>query len=60
MKAPDSLVLQIGAWRVDPALDEISKDGTAVKLEPRTMGLLACLAEHAGQMHCAGYSLVSI
>jgi TolB-like protein/DNA-binding winged helix-turn-helix (wHTH) protein len=50
MKAPDSLVLQIGAWRVDPALDEISKDGTAVKLEPRTMGLLAYLAEHAGQV----------
>lgn len=50
MKAPDSLVLQIGAWRVDPALDEISKDGTAVKLEPRTMRLLVCLAEHAGQV----------
>src|SRR5579863_3091452 len=50
MKAPDSLVLQIGAWRVDPALDEISKDGTAVKLEPRTMCLLVCLAEHAGQV----------
>jgi TolB-like protein/DNA-binding winged helix-turn-helix (wHTH) protein/Tfp pilus assembly protein PilF len=50
MKAPDSLALQIGAWRVDPALDEISKDGTAVKLEPRTMSLLVCLAEHAGQV----------
>jgi TolB-like protein/DNA-binding winged helix-turn-helix (wHTH) protein len=50
MKAPDSLVLQIGTWRVDPAIDEISKDGTAVKLEPRTMRLLVCLAEHAGQV----------
>jgi transcriptional activator of cad operon len=50
MKAPDSHVLQIGAWRVDPALDEISKDGTAAKLEPRTMRLLVCLAEHAGQV----------
>ena len=50
MKAPDSLVLQIGVWRVDPTLDEISKGGTAVKLEPRTMRLLVCLAEHAGQV----------
>src|ERR1700733_11642689 len=50
MKAPDSLVLQIGSWRVDPSLDEISRDGTAIKLEPRTMRLLVCLAEHAGEV----------
>src|SRR5882762_737931 len=50
MKSPDNLVLRIGAWRVDPTLDEISKDGTSVKLEPRTMQLLVCLAEHAGQV----------
>jgi TolB-like protein/DNA-binding winged helix-turn-helix (wHTH) protein/Tfp pilus assembly protein PilF len=31
-------------------LDEISKDGTNVKLEPRTMRLLVCLAENAGQV----------
>jgi len=50
MKSPDNLVMRIGAWRVDPTLDEISKDGTSVKLEPRTMQLLVCLAEHAGQV----------
>ena len=50
MKFPDSHVLRIGTWRVDPALDEISKDGTTVKLEPRTMRVLVCLAEHAGQV----------
>jgi TolB-like protein/DNA-binding winged helix-turn-helix (wHTH) protein len=50
LKSPDSHVLRIGSWRVDPALDEISKDGTAVKLEPRTMRLLVCLAEHAGEV----------
>jgi TolB-like protein/Tfp pilus assembly protein PilF len=38
----------IGAWRVDPVLDEISKDSQSVKLEPQTMRLLVCLAEHAG------------
>jgi TolB-like protein/Tfp pilus assembly protein PilF len=48
MKSPDNLVFRIGAWRVDPALDEISKDNETVKLEPQTMRLLVCLAEHAG------------
>jgi TolB-like protein/DNA-binding winged helix-turn-helix (wHTH) protein/Flp pilus assembly protein TadD len=50
MKATDSPAIRIGAWRVDPALDEISKDGNTVKLERRTMELLLCLAEHAGQV----------
>ena len=50
MKSRDSHVLRIGSWRVDPALDEISRDETTVKLEPRTMGLLLCLAEHAGEV----------
>ena len=50
MSPPDHSVLRIGAWRVDPALDEISKDGATVKLEPRAMRVLVCLAEHAGQV----------
>ena len=50
MKSSDNQRLRIGAWCVDPALDEISRDGTGVKLEPRTMRLLICLAEHAGQV----------
>ena len=49
MKAMDSSSLRIGAWRVDPALDQISKDGSTVKLERRAMQLLLYLAEHAGQ-----------
>jgi TolB-like protein/DNA-binding winged helix-turn-helix (wHTH) protein/Tfp pilus assembly protein PilF len=50
MKAMDSSSLRIGAWRVDPALDQISKDGNTVKLERRAMQLLLCLAEHAGEV----------
>jgi TolB-like protein/Flp pilus assembly protein TadD len=50
LKSPENFVLRIGAWRVDPALDEISKDGQTVKLEPKLMRLLVCLAEHAGQV----------
>src|SRR5882757_10902061 len=45
-----SSVLCVGDFRVDPALDEISRDGATVKLEPRTMRVLLCLAEHAGQV----------
>ena len=48
MKPPDSPVIRIGAWRVDPALDEISRDNETVKLEPQAMRLLVCLAGHAG------------
>jgi TolB-like protein/DNA-binding winged helix-turn-helix (wHTH) protein/Tfp pilus assembly protein PilF len=50
MNPSDRHVLRIGVWRVDPALDEISKEGTTVKLEPRTMRLLVYLAEHAGEV----------
>jgi TolB-like protein/DNA-binding winged helix-turn-helix (wHTH) protein/Tfp pilus assembly protein PilF len=50
MAVADNKLLRIGAWRVDPALDEISRDGAAVKLEPRAMRVLLCLADHAGQV----------
>ena len=42
--------LRIGEFRVDSALDQISKDGTTIKLEPRSMRLLLCLAERPGQV----------
>jgi transcriptional activator of cad operon len=47
--APNKL-LRIGAWRVDAQLDEISRDGATVKLEPRAMRVLLCLAERAGEV----------
>src|SRR6516225_10475145 len=45
-----SAAFRLGQWRVDPALNEISRDGTSVKLEPRTMRVLVCLAERAGEL----------
>jgi TolB-like protein/DNA-binding winged helix-turn-helix (wHTH) protein/Tfp pilus assembly protein PilF len=42
--------LRIGDYRVDPAIDEISRDGVVTKLEPRGMSLLLCLAKHAGEV----------
>jgi TolB-like protein/DNA-binding winged helix-turn-helix (wHTH) protein len=49
-KPAHELVLRVGDLRVDPALDEICKDGATIKVEPRTMRLLVCLAEHAGEV----------
>jgi TolB-like protein/DNA-binding winged helix-turn-helix (wHTH) protein/Tfp pilus assembly protein PilF len=43
-------LLRIGEFRVDPALDEICRDGITTKLEPRAMRLLVCLAESAGRV----------
>src|ERR1700685_1365076 len=39
---------QLGWWHVNPALDTISRDAKTVKLEPRMMRLLMCLAESPG------------
>src|ERR1700752_2655487 len=50
VKSVENSDIQIGAWRVDPALDEISRDGQTTKLEPKMMQLLLCLAAHAGQV----------
>jgi len=41
-------IFQLGDLRVYPSLDEIRKDGVSIKLEPRTMRLLVCLAERPG------------
>ncbi len=43
-------IFQLGDLRVYPSLDEIRKDGVSIKLEPRTMRLLVCLAERPGQV----------
>ncbi|KRE89430.1 transcriptional regulator [Frateuria sp. Soil773] len=50
MDRPRSTPLRIGAWRVDPALGEMSRDGETVRLEARTLRTLLCLAERAGQV----------
>jgi len=43
-------MLRIGAWCVNPASGQISRDGETVRVEVRTMRLLVCLAEHAGEV----------
>jgi transcriptional activator of cad operon len=50
MDRQTTVPLRIGAWRVDPASGQISRGGEVVRLEGRTMRLLLCLAEHAGEV----------
>jgi len=46
----ESRVLRIGDWRVDPELDELSREGRTIRVEPRTMQLLLYLAARAGRV----------
>jgi transcriptional activator of cad operon len=43
-------MLRIGDWCVDPASGQISRNGETARVEERTMRLLLCLANHAGQV----------
>jgi TolB-like protein/DNA-binding winged helix-turn-helix (wHTH) protein len=50
MERPATTSLRIGEWRVNPASFEISRDGETARVEARTMRLLLCLAENAGEV----------
>src|SRR5215471_453681 len=43
-------MLRVGDWCVNPAAGQISRNGETVRLEMRTMRVLVCLAEHAGEV----------
>lgn len=48
--SPGCPLLRIADLRVDPAVDEITKGGQVIKLEPKAMALLMCLAERPGSV----------
>jgi TolB-like protein/DNA-binding winged helix-turn-helix (wHTH) protein len=50
MERQPTTKLRIGAWCVNPAAGQISRNGETARLEARTMRLLLCLAEHAGEV----------
>jgi TolB-like protein len=39
----------VGSWIVDPSLNSICSEGRTVRLEPKVMEVLLCLAEHPGE-----------
>ena len=40
----------LGDWTVEPTLDRITRDGQEVRLRPRAMDVLVCLAVEAGKL----------
>lgn len=40
---------QLGSWIVRPALNAVSQNGTSIRVEPKVMGVLVCLASHPGE-----------
>lgn len=50
MENQSTSALRIGAWRVDPANGQISRDGDSIRMDVRAMRLLLCLAEHSGRV----------
>ena len=50
MERPTKTMLRIGAWCVNPASGQISRDGETARVEVRTMRVLMRLAEHAGEV----------
>src|SRR5579862_2835923 len=50
MERMTTTTLRIGGWRVDPKSGQISRNGETARLEARSMRLLLCLAEHAGEV----------
>ena len=50
MERTTTTAIRIGAWRVEPESGHISRDGETIRLELRTIRLLLCLADRAGQV----------
>jgi transcriptional activator of cad operon len=50
MDQPRTLPFCVGAWFVEPASCQISRDGEVVRLDARSMRLLQCLASRAGNV----------
>jgi DNA-binding winged helix-turn-helix (wHTH) protein len=41
---------ELEGWTVEPDRNTVTHDGRAVRLEPKVMDVLVCLADHAGQV----------
>jgi TolB-like protein/DNA-binding winged helix-turn-helix (wHTH) protein len=50
MDQPTHSPFTLGEWSVDPVLGTIARRGDSIRLEPRTMRLLVCLAERSGEV----------
>jgi len=40
---------KLGSWLIEPGLNTVSRNGTSIRVAPKAMGVLLCLADHAGE-----------
>src|SRR5258708_17328236 len=50
MERSRTTTLRIGAWCIHPKSGQISRNGEMARVDGRTMRLLLCLADHAGEV----------
>jgi transcriptional activator of cad operon len=50
MDTPPPPILRIGDWSVDPATGQMTRGKESIRVEARTLRLLLCLAESAGEV----------
>jgi transcriptional activator of cad operon len=50
MEHPPPTILRIGDWSVNPMSGQMTRGGDTIRVEARTMRLLLCLADHAGEV----------
>jgi TolB-like protein/DNA-binding winged helix-turn-helix (wHTH) protein len=50
MDNPTGTILRIGAWHLNVAAGELTQLGSTVRLDPRLVRVLLCLAERAGEV----------
>ena len=50
MERPTTTTFRVGDWCVNPKSGQILRNGEAARVDVRTMRLLLCLAEHAGEV----------
>ena len=50
MESPTTANLLVGDWSINPVSGEVSRDGEHARLEVRSLRLLLCLADHAGEI----------
>src|ERR1700675_2924939 len=41
---------KVAEWTVEPQLNSLERDGHSIRLEPKVMQVLVCLAEHHGEL----------
>lgn len=50
-------VVRVGEWLVTPSINQISRNGRQLTLEPRLIDLLVFFAQHSGEVYLAGMNL---